>query len=56
MKTQGSSPHSQVPANCPYPEPDVSLQQVESVTLRTVYRAYFVGEHILSNLSILCFE
>jgi len=37
MKTQGSSPHSQVPAVCPYPEPDVSLQQVQFVTLRTGY-------------------
>jgi hypothetical protein len=37
MKTQGSSPHSQVPATCPYPEPDVSVQQVQFVTLRTGY-------------------
>jgi len=24
METEGSLPHSQVPANCPYPEPDQS--------------------------------
>jgi len=24
MEAEGSSPHSQVPATCPYPEPDQS--------------------------------
>jgi hypothetical protein len=37
MKTQGSSAHSQVPAACPYPKPDASLQPVEYVMLRTGY-------------------
>ena len=35
MDTEGSSPHSQQPATCPYPEPDPSSTNLSNTTSRT---------------------
>ena len=36
MEPEGSLPHSQVPANCPYPEPDQSCPSPHAISLRSI--------------------
>ena len=53
MEPEGSLPHSQVPATCPYPEPvpkDQSSQRLSVWTFRNKIRFY--GEELLASRPI----